>query len=259
VLAQVVYYFRAAFDVRRTTGAASVRVAVPTGNFGDVLAGFYAMRMGAPISRLILATNANDILARFFRTGVYSLGKVVQTFSPSMDIQVASNFERYLYYRVGSDPARLRELMDGFAKAGSLRVEPSPGGAADPAFLADKASEDECLAAIRNYHERHDYLLDPHTAVGVAVAEKAGLGAMPASFAGMGAARCTDRNGRDDDPIVCLATAHPAKFPEAIRKATGKDIARHPAIDALMRLPTRCKVLPNDKEAVRRFIVEKVG
>ena len=237
VLAQIVYYFKGAFDVQADTGATAVRVAVPTGNFGDILAGWYAMKMGAPISRLILATNENDILRRYFQTGDYTLGTIVQTLSPSMDIQVASNFERYLYYRLGGDAADLRRRMQQLAETGSLHVDPGPDGAVDADFAAGRADTAACLAAIRKYHERYDYLMDPHTACGVAVAEQAG----------------------DGDPVLCLATAHPAKFPAAIEQAVGKDIARHPAIDALADLPCRCDVLPNDVEAVREFIVGTVG
>ena len=237
VLAQIVYYVHAVFRVQQATGAARVRVAVPTGNFGDILAGYYALRMGLPISRLILATNENDILTRFFNRGDYSLGKVWQTFSPSMDIQVASNFERYLYYRLGGDPARLRETMRQFAETGAIRIPLAEGEVVDPAFAAGTAAQADTLATIRRYYEKHDYLLDPHTAVGVTVAERMGIGG---------------------DPVLCLATAHPAKFPDAVRQATGKDVARHPRIDALADLPTRCTVLPKDRNAVREFIVHKL-
>jgi len=238
VLAQIVYYFKAAFAVTAAAGCDRVRVAVPTGNFGDILAGWYALKMGAPISQLILATNANDILSRFFTTGEYALSNVHQTLSPSMDIQVASNFERYLYYRVGSDPKRLQGLMAEFSGTGSLVIDVDAYGRVAPEFAAGAVSEDETLATIKRYHDRHEYLLDPHTAVGVAVAERTGLAG---------------------DPVVCLATAHPAKFPDAIRQATGRDLAHHPAIDALAELPTRCEVLPNDRQAVRDFIVRTVG
>lgn len=238
VMAQIVYYFKAFFDVRRATGAETVRVCVPTGNFGDILAAWYAMRMGVPISRLILATNENDILARFFRTGRYARGELRQTLAPAMDIQVSSNFERYLYYRVGADAARLKGLMADFAETGALEIEPAGDGVVDPDFEAGVGTMDDCLAAIRKYHEEHGYLLDPHTAVGVAVAERCGL---------------------DGEPMVCVATAHPAKFPDAISQATGEDLAHHPAIDALINLPTRCAVLPNDQEAVRRFIIDTAG
>ncbi|MCD4825568.1 MAG: threonine synthase [Phycisphaerae bacterium] len=238
VLAQTVYYFHAAFAVQKDTAAESVRFCVPTGNFGDVLAGWYAKQMGLPISRLILATNENDILSRFFNSGQYSLGEVTHTLSPAMDIQVASNFERYLYYRVGCNADRLRELMDEFARTGSLRIDVSDNGVVDETFIAAAGDKSQCLAAIGKYHEQYDYLLDPHTAVGVAVAESRGL---------------------SGDPVICVSTAHGAKFPAAIEQATGKDLAHHPAIDALDGLETRCESLPNDAEAVREFIVKTIG
>jgi len=237
VLAQMVYYFKTVFDTQAATGADAIRICVPTGNFGDILAGWYAVKMGAPIAKLLLATNENDILSRFFRTGEYSLGEVVQTLSSSMDIQVASNFERYLYYRLDGDAARLREIMQQFATTGSLRIEPDANGVVDADILAGRADTDQCLATIRTYHERHGYLMDPHTACGVAVAEQVGLAG---------------------EPVVCLATAHPAKFPAAIEQATGQDLARHPAIDALADLPTRCEILPNDPQAVRDFITQTI-
>jgi threonine synthase len=248
VLAQIVYYFSGAFEVQRLVavdmpaplrggGMAPVRFAVPTGNFGDVLAGWYAMRMGAPISRLVLATNENDILSRFFNSGVYCAGEVVQTWSPSMDIQVASNFERYLYYKVGSDARRLGQMMADFARSGSLSLPVAGGRGVDPAFAAGSATRQQTLDTIRQYYEQYQYVLDPHTAVGVSVAERLGT----------------------IEPTICLSTAHPAKFPDAIRQATGKDVARHPRIDALANLPTRCQTLPNDKEAVRGYIVSELG
>lgn len=238
LLAQVVYYFYAAFRVMERTGAERVRFTVPTGNFGNVFAGYLAARMGLPISRLVLATNENDILARFFNEGDYSLGPVHATVSPSMDIQVASNFERYLYYRVGEDGAKLSETMRAFARSGSLRMAPLPGRGIDPLFVAGAADTAATLRTIREFHERHGYLLDPHTAVGVDVALK---------------------HLDPGEPMICLATAHPAKFAEAIREATGKDIARHPAIDALSGRPTRCEKLPASVSAVREFIVDKAG
>ena len=239
VLAQIVYYVKAVFDVQKATGAERVRVCVPTGNFGNILAGWYALKMGVPISRLILATNRNHILARFFKTGEYRLGEVWKTMSPSMDIQVASNFERYLYYRTGGDPAGLRETMAGFAATGRLHVDVPDGQPVDRQIASDSADEEQTLEAIRTTHARHGYLLDPHTAVGVSVARRL----------------C----GSGGDPVVCLATAHPAKFPAAIEEATGRDLAHHPEIDKLLRLPTRCTVVPNDVEKVRAFLVETIG
>lgn len=238
VVAQMVYFFYSTFCVQRSTGAERVRFCVPTGNFGDVLAGWYAIQMGLPICRLIPATNENDILSRFFNSGEYSVGRLAHTISPAMDIQVASNFERYLYYKVGCDSVRLRGLMDGFAATGSLRIDAGPDGVVDGDFEAGSGNREQCLAAIRKYHKEFDCLLDPHTAVGVAVAEAKGLA---------------------DEPVICLATAHPAKFPRAIAQAIGGDLAHHPAIDALEGLPTRCEIILNDAEAVREFIVKTIG
>lgn len=228
VLAQIVYYFHAAFRVCESTGADAVQAAVPTGNFGDIFAGYLAKRMGAPLRRLVLATNSNDILTRFFSTGRYQLGEVHATLSPSMDIQVASNFERYLYYRFDQNPERLTQVMAEFKRTGSLLVD---GG--DPAFAAGEADDAGTLETIREVYGKHNYLLDPHTAVGVCVARRFPL---------------------PDTPTVCLATAHPAKFEEAICRALGDTRARHPIIDALFDLPTRCTVLPAETDAIRAFI-----
>ncbi len=251
VLAQIVYYFAGVFDVQTATGAETVRVCVPTGNFGDILAGWYAMRMGCPISQLILATNENNILARFFNTGRYSLGEVHHTLAPAMDIQVPSNFERYLYYRLGEDPAELRRVMQQFASTGSLCVEPEAEGTVDPRIVSDSADTGNILEAIRRAYEKYDYVIDPHTACGWSVAER--VATPVAALAG------EVRTAVADEPVLCLATAHPGKFPDAIRQATGKDIARHPAIDALAGLPTRCELLPNDEQAVRDFIIRTIG
>lgn len=238
VMVQIVYYFSAGLYVMQETEAKAVQFAVPTGNFGDVLAGYYAWRMGLPISRLILATNENDILARFFNTGEYSLGKVVPTLSPSMDIQVASNFERYLYYKVGGDAGKLAALMKRFASTGSLSVPAGASGKVDEVFVAGVGDTKSTLATIRKYYEQYKYLMDPHTAVGVSVAEHA---------------------LSKTDPTICLATAHPAKFSKAIRDATGKDVAHHEFLDRLADAPTRCEVLPADEKVVKDFIKQHVS
>ncbi|MBU4198714.1 MAG: threonine synthase [Verrucomicrobia bacterium] len=238
LMSQVVYYFYAAFRVMERTGKDRVRFTVPTGNFGDIFAGYLAWRMGLPVGRLVLATNENDILSRFFNTGVYRRGRVTPTLSPSMDIQVASNFERYLYYCAGEDPRRVCEWMDRFRTTGELRVECRPGGGVDPLFAAGSADTPACLAAIRAMYESRGYLLDPHSAVGVHVAQ---------SFLD------------PEEPMICLATAHPAKFDRAIQDATGRDLAHHPLLDALNDLPVRRTVLPASDQAVRAFLEEKIG
>lgn len=239
VLAQVVYYFYSAFRVLRETGKKSVRFTVPTGNFGDIFAGYVAWRMGLPIDRLVLATNENDILSRFFQTGVYERGTVAQTLSPSMDIQVASNFERYLYHRAGDNPATVRAWMEEFAATGRLvptTGTPGLGDSAppDPLFLAGAGTTSDTLAAIRDTYATAGVVIDPHTAVGVSVAL---------------------RNLSDDAPMICLATAHPAKFPDAVRRAIGRDgLATHPEVDRVLTLPRRCRIMPNDAAAVASVI-----
>lgn len=232
VLVQIVYYFSSGLYVMGQTGSDKIQFAVPTGNFGDVLAGYYAHRMGLPVDRLILATNENDILARFFNTGEYSLGDVVATLSPSMDIQVASNFERYLFYKLGEDGEKLREQMAAFAETGALHVPVAPGERVDDTFVAGTGTTEDTLNAIRRYHEDYDYLMDPHTAVGVYVAEQL---------------------REPDEPVICLATAHPAKFSKAIKDAIGRE-AHHEILDRVKDAETRCKTLPNEEQAVRDFI-----
>ncbi len=237
VLAQIVYYFYAAFRAMDKTGCREVQFAVPTGNFGDILAGYYALRMGLPVRRLILATNENDILSRFFNTGVYSLGQVVPTISPSMDIQVASNFERFLFYKAGCDSQRLNDWMNTFQQTRTLQVPLDADGVVDLAFVAGKGDTAETHVAIQRCYQEHGYILDPHTAVGVHVAQTY---------------LC------DETPTICLATAHPAKFNQAIRDAIGQD-SRHELLDRLVDAETRMDVLPSDENAVRKYMERKIA
>jgi len=237
VMVQIVYYFSAGLYVMNQEQSDSVQFSVPTGNFGDILAGYYAYRMGLPISKLLLATNENDILARFFNTGEYSLGQVVPTLSPSMDIQVASNFERYLYYKTGCNSERLCKLMSDFSDHGSLRLPIEPGEKVEQIIVAGTGATADTLATIAEYDDKYDYLLDPHTSVGVHVAKP---------------------YLRPDVPTICLATAHPAKFSKAIKDATGRE-AHHPILDNLANAQTRCKELPASEQAVRDFIVKHAG
>ncbi len=232
VLAQIVYYFYGSFRACQDTGAKQVQFCVPTGNFGNIFAGYMAKQMGAPISRLILATNENDILSRFINSGIYELGDVHPTLSPSMDIQVASNFERYLYFQVGRDTDKLKPLMTEFRETGRIQ----PPGDVDDTFRSNRGDTMATKAVIRDLHNTHNYVLDPHTAVGVAVAQQ---------FLS------------ETDPTVCLATAHPAKFPDAVRDAIGKESC-HPTLDKLKDMPTRCAILPAEDDAVRTFMEEKL-
>lgn len=235
VLAQVVYFFYGAFRAMDATGAQQVGFSVPTGNFGDIFAGYMAWRMGLPIRKLVLATNENDILARFFATGEYVPGPVHATLSPSMDIQVASNFERYLYYRTGTRPERVAAMMEALRADGRFAAgSPSAEVEADP-FVAGTAREEETLETIRRLYKDHDYLVDPHTAVGVAVGRK---------------------HLAEGEPMICLATAHPAKFGGAITRALGTDFAHHPLVDGLEDRPTRCANVKASVADVRDYIME---
>jgi threonine synthase len=232
IMAQIVYYFHSYFRLSEKLGCAQIQYAVPTGNFGDILAGYYAKMMGLPISRLILATNENDILARFFNSGDYSRGAVVPTVSPAMDIQVASNFERYLYYRANCDSAAVAQMMKSFARGEGLKIAAGATGAIDDLIRARRVDRPETIATIARVQRESGYVLDPHTAVGVAAA---------AELAEPGI------------PLVALATAHPAKFPDVIAEACGV-AARHPALEGLEGKPTRQVELPAEEDAVRAFI-----
>ncbi|MDY0176556.1 MAG: threonine synthase [Lentisphaeria bacterium] len=234
ILAQIVYYFWACFRVQENYEQAQrFQVSVPTGNFGDIFAGYMAKRMGAPIERLILASNENDILSRFFNSGEYSRGPVSATLSPSMDIQVASNFERYLYYRCNENPEETARLMQQFAAGESLRLPDK-----DSDFAAGSGNSSDTLDCIRRHYQRSGYVLDPHSAVGVSVAE---------------------RFLQKSHPSICLATAHPGKFPEAIRSALQDEKAgRHPDLEKLKDLPLRKTVIKADKEKIKDFIRNKL-
>ncbi|MAT83522.1 MAG: threonine synthase [Gammaproteobacteria bacterium] len=226
VLAQIVYY---AYASLKRGGEAPVTFCVPTGNFGNVFAGYLAKRMGFPIARLVLATNENDILSKFFATGEYQRGEVRFTVTPAMDIQVASNFERYLYYLMNGDSARLRAFMQDFATTGRAVLDAAPG---TDDFFATAVDVEDTLATIRRLYDAYGYVADPHTAVGIAAAER-----FPT-----------------DGPVICLATAHPAKFPESVDKAVGSAVARHPRLEGLRGLESRRTEIPATLDAVKDFI-----
>ncbi len=232
IMAQAVYYVSAALAL----GAPGRRVAfaVPTGNFGDVYAGYVAHRIGLPVARLIVATNRNDILARFFETGIYRPGAVVATTSPSMDIQVASNFERLLFDLCGQDGGAVARLMAGFQTQQSLDVGADALGRARELFAAASVEEAEVGATMAEVLRTTGVLIDPHTAVGVAAGR-----------------RCRPRS---EIPLVTLATAHPAKFPDAVVAATGVTPALPASLADLERREERFTLLPNELAAVRRQI-----
>ncbi len=199
IMAQTVYYFTAATAL----GAPHrpVRFAVPTGNFGDIFAGYAARCMSLPVERLIIATNTNDILARTLESGLYQPRPVVATASPSMDIQVSSNFERLVFEASGRDSSRVKALMADFSETGSFRLSDAELAAMRAVFSACRVNETETAATIARLYRETGYLADPHTAVGLAAA--------------------IAQAGDSSTPMIVLATAHPAKFPDAIEKAAG--------------------------------------
>jgi threonine synthase len=233
VAAQAVYYFTAA--VALGSPARPVSFSVPTGNFGDVLAGWVAKQMGLPIERLIVATNANDILARTLASGAYEVRGVVPTTSPSMDIQVSSNFERLLFEALGRDAGAVRRLMASLTQSRGFEIGDAPLGAIRREFDAEAVHEDAVEAEIRVTYDRAGYLLDPHSAIAVQAARRR-LAHDPAT------------------PVVALATAHPAKFPDAVERAAGIRPALPPHLADLMGRPERVNVLPNDPAAIEQFI-----
>ena len=229
VMAQVVYYFEIA---RRVRG--EFDVTVPTGNFGNVLSGWIAKQMGAPVRHLVVASNENDILTRFFESLAMTVTGVHPTLSPSMDIQVSSNFERLLFEMNGRDGGLTAEQLKVFRDKGTLSVEHDQYQQwIAPTFRAGRANNHDTLSTIRQVHESTGMLIDPHTAVGVKAARE---------FA------------EDGVPMITLATAHPAKFPDAVERATGVRPELPAHLSNLFDLPEQSTDLPNDLAAVEAFV-----
>jgi len=237
IAAQVVYYFKGYFAATTRDGE-TVSFAVPSGNFGNVLAGHVARQMGLPIARLIVATNENDVLNEFFLTGCYrprAAAETHATSSPSMDISKASNFERYLYDVAGRDPAQLRALWDALVRDGRFDLASTahwPGVAAS-GFVSGRSTHADRVATIRDVHGRYGVPIDPHTADGVKVGE---------AFRESGV------------PLICLETALPAKFAGILREALDIDPPRPSAYADLESRPQRCTRLPADAQSVAAFI-----
>jgi len=231
VVAQVVYYFVSA--VALGSPHREVSFSVPTGNFGDIFAGFVAKKMGLPIAKLIIATNVNDILHRTLETGSYALREVTPSISPSMDIQVSSNFERLLFEAMDRDGAAVAALMAGLGQGGSFTVPEAALATIRADFASGRADETETAATIARMLEKTGEVLDPHTAVAVTVAE---------------------RHLSPDVPMITLSTAHPAKFPDAVEAATGARPALPLWLGDLMEREERFDVVANDLVAVERFV-----
>ncbi len=242
VLPQAVYYVTAAAQLGTLNGGPAPRFCVPTGNFGDIYAGYIAAQMGLPVERLIVASNSNDILTRVFATGDHMLGQVHATMSPSMDIQISSNFERLLFDVLDRDPRKVQHLMAQLKTDRGFQLDAGTVAKLGERFSAHRVDEAETLDTIRAVHRQTGYLLDPHTAVGVAAAQ-----------------REMQSTGNDANPMVVLATAHPAKFPDAVEEASG---VRPPLPDFLADLydrDERMTDVPNDLTAVMQAVEAKAA
>ena len=236
IVAQVTYYFVAA--VALGAPHRPVSFVVPTGNFGDIFAGYVARQMGLPIERLVIASNVNDILPRTVATGVYEKRGVTATTSPSMDIEVSSNFERYLFEAQGRDSALIRGQMAALAQSGRFEVKGGPELLARD-FSAASASEEDVAEIIRRPRQVSGYMTEPHTACGLVAAE-----------------RCLKPGAT---PQVVLSTAHPAKFPDTIERILGERPQLPPRLASLMTDEERSTLLPNDLRAVESFIEQHAG
>lgn len=234
IMSQVVYYFTAALSLGGPDR--KISFTVPTGNFGDIFAGYVAKKMGLPIDRLVIATNDNDILARTLKTGRYEMKGVKATTSPSMDIQISSNFERLLFEAYDRDDAAVRRSMDGLKQSGAFEIKEKALKAIKREFRAGRATERQVAATIRETLAATGYLLDPHTATGVFVAAK---------------------NAKPSSPMVTLSTAHPAKFPAAVKSACGIDPALPSWLSDLMQREERFDILEPELKAVETFIGSK--
>ena len=234
IMAQVVYYFTAASSL----GAPDRKVSftVPSGNFGDIFAGFVAKQMGLPIDQLVIATNQNDILARTLNTGRYEVSGTTASISPSMDIQVSSNFERLLFEASGRNSETVRTQMAGLRQSGAFNIDEASLKNIRSDFAAGTCSEADTAQQITNSQETSNYLCDPHTAVGLFVAEN---------------------NINAGVPMVTLSTAHPAKFPDAVEKASGIRPALPEWLSGMMERDEKFETLPNNIEEVESFIEQR--
>jgi threonine synthase len=239
VLAQTTYYF---WSYLRVTDEvqykdAKIGYSVPTGNFGDILAAFYSKQMGLPVGKLIVATNENDILHRFFTKGQYYREPIAETISPSMDICVSSNFERYLFFLAGNDSEKLAQWMEKFEETKKLDIGGDLLAKAQSDFTSARADTKMTLAVMKEYNDKYNYVLCPHTAVGVSAIQQTG-----------------DVN----ETMVCLATAHDGKFPEAVAKAIDPMPEPPKELACLYGLPTRLSECPNDVRAVQDFMEKRI-
>jgi len=230
IVAQSVYYFTTAAALGAPDRA--VNFVVPSGNFGDAFAGYVAMRMGLPVKRIVVATNSNDILARAFETGRYARGAVHATLSPAMDIQSASNFERLYFEAVQREPTETARAFEAFRTAGAIDIPPGALAAMQERFTGVAIGEDETVKTIVATLNETGELIDPHTAVAVAALRRVAL----------------------DGPTVVLSTAHPAKFPEDVAKASGVEPGLPRGVASLAERPERFDRLPGEADTIKAYV-----
>ena len=232
IVCQIVYYFYSYFKLKKD----NISFSVPTGNFGDIYAGFIAKKMGLPINKLIVATNENDILQRVINTGEYKPDKVKASISPSMDIQVASNFERLLFYVVGQNDQKVSLLMDQLSKKGFFKLDQSTIQEIKKDFEAVKINDEDTQLIMKNINDEFNFIIDPHTATGFGAAKKI--------------------KGLDD--IVVLGTAHPFKFSDTVKKATGKNLDAPSHLKMNVDKKEKFDIIENSNSQVKNYILSKV-
>ncbi len=233
IVCQIVYYFYSAFKFQNK----KVNFSVPTGNFGDVYAGYVAKKMGLPIKKLIVATNENNILQRVINLGEYKPSKVKPSLSPSMDVQVSSNFERLLFDVLNHDDKKVSNLMSDLSSKGSFKLSSEEINFIKKDFFAEKTSDKETLEIIKNFSEKYDFILDPHTATAVNASKKI----------------------NDDSETLILGTAHPYKFLETIKMATSKEIKIPAQLSNILDKEEKYDILDNKISEVKSYILERIN
>ena len=234
IVAQIVYYFFS--FLQQWDEKEQINFSVPTGNFGDIFSGFFAKKMGLPINKLLIATNTNNILQRVLESGLYKPSEVRQTLSPSMDIQVASNFERLLFYIFDQNEKKVKQLMLDLKSKGSFNLDSTDVEKIKKDFIAQSVSDDEVLKIIKNFYEKFNILIDPHTAVGVGAIEKENI------------------KGKN----IVLSTADPSKFRGAVKKATNKIPNLPKNLDYIITESEQYQQLPTNLEKIKKYILSKI-
>ena len=232
IICQIVYYFYAYFSL----GKERINFSVPTGNFGDVYAGYFAKKMGLPINRLIVATNENDILQRVINTGEYKPDRVKPSLSPSMDIQVSSNFERLLFFILKESDQKVRSMMKSLKEEGSFKLDNEEINEIKKDFKAEKISDDETLSIIKEIYDKEKFIIDPHTATAFGAINKIG----------------------EMENTVALGTAHPYKFLETIKKATGENLEAPQQLENFIDKDEKFDIIENNNDKIKKYILSKI-